>query len=147
MIVLYDKDCGFCRWSMAWAIGHDDHEQLVAVPIQSPLGAELLADMDAGERLRSAHVVTGDGLRRSGGEAAADVLALLPKTRMLGGLAHGLPRTTALLYDLVAAQRQAFGRFVGKDARGRADALLEVSSAATAAELEARLQSSRAAAH
>jgi predicted DCC family thiol-disulfide oxidoreductase YuxK len=142
VIVLYDKDCGLCRWLMAWAIEHDDRKQLVAVAIQSPLGAELLADLAAGERLRSAHLVTDDGLRRSGGAAAADVLAMLPKTRLLGRLAHGLPRTTALLYGFVAARRQGFGRFVGKDARRRADALLEASSAATAAELEARSRTS-----
>lgn len=143
MIVLYDADCGFCRWSMAWAVRHDARRRLVAVPIQSPLGAELLAELAPDERLRSAHVITEDGSRLSGGPAAADVLSALPQTRMLGRLAHGLPRTTAALYGLVAARRQSFGRFVGSDARRRADSLLEASSATTTIELEARSPGTR----
>lgn len=45
MIVLYDADCGFCRWAMAWAVRRDHHHVLVTVPIQSPLGSELLVDV------------------------------------------------------------------------------------------------------
>lgn len=135
VIVLYDADCGFCRWTMAWALRRDDRRRLVAVPIQSPLGSELLADLPPGDRLRSAHVVGDDGRRRSGGAAAAAVLSALPSTRALGRLAHGLPGTTALLYGLVAAQRASFGRFVGETARQHADDLLRSVSATTAAEL------------
>jgi hypothetical protein len=108
------------------------------VPIQSPLGSELLVDIAPSERLRSAHVVRDDGCRRSGGAAAADVLSALPPTRVLGRLARSLPRTTALLYGVVAARRRSFGRLVGKEARRRADGLLKVLSATTAAELKVR---------
>jgi predicted DCC family thiol-disulfide oxidoreductase YuxK len=81
VIVLYDADCGFCRWAMAWAVRRDRHQMLVTVPIQSPLGCELLVDVFPSERLRSAQVVRDDGCRRSGGAAAADVLSVLPWTR------------------------------------------------------------------
>jgi predicted DCC family thiol-disulfide oxidoreductase YuxK len=121
---------------MAWALRHDGRELLVPVPIQSALGAELLADAAPSERLRSAHVVQADGRRLSGGAAAADVFGALPQTRALGRIAGELPRTTALLYGVVAARRQSFGRFVGKEARRRADALLEASRVTTSAELE-----------
>jgi predicted DCC family thiol-disulfide oxidoreductase YuxK len=141
LIVLYDADCGFCRWAMAWAVRHDHRHTLVTVPIQSPLGSELLIDVLPGDRLRRAHVVGEDGCLRSGGAAAAEVLSVLPATRALGGLAHSLPRTTALLYDVVASRRQSFGRLVGQDARRRADDLLEGASATTAAQLEARSRS------
>lgn len=136
MIVLYDADCGFCRWAMAWAVRRDHHHVLVTVPIQSPLGSELLVDVVPSDRLRSAHVVRDDGCRRSGGAAAADVLSVLPSTRMLGRLAHSLPRTTAFLYGVVAARRKSFGRLVGNEARQRAAGLLKASSATTAVELE-----------
>lgn len=136
MIVLYDADCGFCRWAMAWAVRRDHHHLLVPVPIQSPLGCELLGDVVPGERLRSAHVVHDNGCRRSGGGGAADVLGALPSTRMLGRLTRRLPRTTALLYGVVAARRKGFGRLVGKEARRRADDLLATTSATTAAELK-----------
>ena len=141
MIVLYDADCGFCRWAMAWAMRRDHHHVLVSVPIQSPLGCELLVDVVPSDRLRCAHVVRDDGCRRSGGAAAADVLSVLPSTRVLGRLARGLPRTTALLYGVVAARRMSFGRLVGKQARQRADRLLGASSVTTAAELEVRSRS------
>lgn len=141
MIVLYDADCGFCRWAVAWAVRRDHHHVLVTVPIQSPLGSELLVDVVPSDRLRSAHVVRDDGCRRSGGAAAADVLSVLAPTRVLGRLAHGLPRTTALLYGVVAARRNIFGRLVGKKARRRADDLLGVQSVSTASELEVRSRS------
>lgn len=141
MIVLYDAECGFCRWAMAWAVRRDHRQLLVTVPIQSPLGSELLVDVVPGDRLRWAHVVRDDGCRRSGGAAAADVLSVLPPTRALGRLARGLPRTTALLYGVVAARRKSFGRLVGKEARRRADDLLGARSATTAAELKARSRS------
>jgi predicted DCC family thiol-disulfide oxidoreductase YuxK len=123
---------------MAWAVRRDHHHVLVTVPIQSPLGSEILVDVVPSERLCSAHVVRDDGCRRSGGDAVADVLSVLPPTRVLGQLAHGLPGTTALLYCVVAGRRQSFGRLVGKKARRRADYLLGATSATTAAELEAR---------
>jgi predicted DCC family thiol-disulfide oxidoreductase YuxK len=138
VIVLYDAECGFCRWAMAWAVRRDHHHVLVTVPIQSPLGSALLVDVAPSERLRSAHVVRDDGCRRSGGAAAADVLSVLPPTRLLGRLARSLPRTTALLYGVVAARRRSFGRLVGKEARQRADDLLGVLSAPATAELKVR---------
>jgi predicted DCC family thiol-disulfide oxidoreductase YuxK len=126
---------------MAWAVRRDHHHVLVTVPIQSPFGCELLVDVVPSERLRSAHVIRDDGCRRSGGAAAAEVLSVLPPTRVLGRLARSLPRTTALLYDVVAARRKSFGRLVGKEARRRADELLAVPSAPTAVELKVRSRS------
>jgi predicted DCC family thiol-disulfide oxidoreductase YuxK len=138
MFVLYDASCGFCRWAMAWAVRHDRDRVLVAVPIQSPLGGELLADMVSSERLRSAHVVGEDGRRRSGGAAGAQVLSALTGTRALGRLARRFPRATELLYRMVATRRHSFGRLVGAEARRRADELLAAQSVSSAAELELR---------
>lgn len=138
MIVLYDADCGFCRWAMAWALGHDRRRALVAVPIQSQLGAQLLADLSPAERLDAAHVLRDDGTRKSGGSAAAEVLGVLAQTRALGRLARRLPAPTAVLYGLVAAHRHGFGRYVGGEARRRADRLLQAERVTTAAELGER---------
>jgi predicted DCC family thiol-disulfide oxidoreductase YuxK len=138
MIVLYDDDCGFCRWAMAWALGHDRRRALVAVPIQSQLGSQLLAELSPSERLDAAHVIRDDGSRGSGGVAAADVLGALPRTRALARLARRLPAPTAALYGLVASHRHGFGRFVGAEARRRADRLLQAERVTTAAELDER---------
>jgi predicted DCC family thiol-disulfide oxidoreductase YuxK len=135
LIVLYDDDCGFCRWAMAWALRHDRRQRLVAAPIQSPLGAELLGDLAPDRRLAAAHVVGADGRRRSGGAAAAAVLDRLDGTRLLGRLAGSAPGVTGYLYDAVAGRRTAFGRLVGEGPRRRADRLLERASVSTSAEL------------
>lgn len=138
MIVLYDADCGFCRWAMAWALGRDRRRELVVVPIQSQLGSQLLGDLSPSERLDAAHVVRDDGSRDSGGVAAAEVFGALGQTRPLGRLARRLPVPTAALYGLVAAHRHGFGRFVGAQARRRADRLLDAERVTTAAELDER---------
>jgi predicted DCC family thiol-disulfide oxidoreductase YuxK len=131
VIVLYDADCGFCRWSMAWALRHDRDRVLATAPIQSSLGDELLADVLPSERLRSAHVIGDDGGLRSAGAAAAEVLAALPATRVLGRLARQFPRPTERLYGVVAARRMSIGRLVGRQARRRADELLATSEPPT----------------
>ena len=138
MIVLYDADCGFCRWAMAWAIRRDRDGVLSVAAIQSPLGCELLAEMAPSERLSSAHVIRDDGSRRSAGSAATEVLSALPSTRMLGRLAGSFPHTTDRLYRVVAARRMSFGRLVGRQARRRADDLLAATSAPTPAERDVR---------
>jgi predicted DCC family thiol-disulfide oxidoreductase YuxK len=138
MLVLYDADCGFCRWAVAWGLCHDPRHVLVAVPIQSELGAQLLADLSPGERLAAAHVVRDDGTRDSGGTAVAEVLGALPSTRALGRLARVLPAPTAALYGLVARHRHGFGRFVGAAPRRRADRVLQDERVTTAGELERR---------
>jgi predicted DCC family thiol-disulfide oxidoreductase YuxK len=107
VIVLFDADCGFCRWAMAWALRLDRRHLLVAVPIQSALGAELLADLEPSERLSAARVVDEDGRRLSGGAAAAEALGALPPTRGLARLARRLPGTTELLYTAAQAARPA----------------------------------------
>jgi predicted DCC family thiol-disulfide oxidoreductase YuxK len=138
VVVLFDADCGFCRWAMAWALRVDRRHLLVAVPIQSALGAELLDELAPSQRLSAAHVVQEDGRRVSGGAAAAMVLAALPPTRALGILARRLPETTERLYAVVAGQRTHLGRLVGRRARGRADRLVRAASVTTAEDLRTR---------
>jgi predicted DCC family thiol-disulfide oxidoreductase YuxK len=132
VIVLFDEDCGFCRWAMAWALRLDRRRLLVAVPIQSALGAELLDDLAPSERLSAAHSVQEDGRRSSGGAAAAVVLAALAPTYALGLLARRLPGTTERLYAAVA------GRRTSKGARRRADRLVRAASVTTREDLAAR---------
>jgi predicted DCC family thiol-disulfide oxidoreductase YuxK len=142
VIVLYDAECGFCRWATAWVIQRDSARALVTVPIQSPLGAELLADLHSSDRLRAAHVVWDDGRRHSGGAAAADVLGALRSTRVLAGVARSLPRTTNLIYGVVAERRNSVGRLVRASARQRADRLIQASSVRTSIDLAVRSQGS-----
>jgi predicted DCC family thiol-disulfide oxidoreductase YuxK len=124
VIVLYDSDCGFCRWTIAWALKRDRNHVLGVAPIQSSTGAELLADLDPAERLESAHAVHDDGRRESGGAAVRTVLEVLPSARPLAWLAGLSPRLTEAVYRLVADHRSAVSRLVPARAKRRADALL-----------------------
>jgi predicted DCC family thiol-disulfide oxidoreductase YuxK len=112
VIVLYDSDCGFCRWTLDWALARDRDHLLEPHPIQSAKGAELLSDLEPDERLRSAHVVHPDGRRESGGAAMRAVLDVLPSARRLAWLARLSPRATDAAYGFVARNRSFFGRLV-----------------------------------
>jgi predicted DCC family thiol-disulfide oxidoreductase YuxK len=124
VIVLYDDDCGFCRWTVAWGLRRDARGVLEVMPIQSRVGEELLADLTPEKRLRSAHVIHADRGRESGGAAVRAVLAVLPSAGPLAWLAKLWPRATDLAYDFVAGHRCWFGHLVSPAAKRRADALL-----------------------
>ena len=115
-IVLYDEDCGFCRWSADALRRWDRRGRLRSAPIQSADGERLLADMNRAERLASWHVVTPDGRRRSAGAALAPALERLPGGAPLARLARLAPRLTETAYRLVASRRTSIGRLLGAEA-------------------------------
>jgi predicted DCC family thiol-disulfide oxidoreductase YuxK len=115
-LVLYDEDCGFCRWSLARLLRWDRRGRLRAVPIQGEEGDRLLADLSERDRLASWHLVTPDGRRYSGAAATAPVARLLPAGTPVAFLADRFPRSTDRLYRWVARNRDAFGRRLGEAA-------------------------------
>jgi len=124
VIVLYDDECGFCRWALAWALKRDRDHALTIAPIQSSKGEQLLADLEPAERLRSVHVVHDDGHRESGGAATRAVLETLPSAHLLTRLAGVSPRLTEFGYRLIANHRSRLSRLVPKAAKQRADELV-----------------------
>jgi predicted DCC family thiol-disulfide oxidoreductase YuxK len=124
--VLYDEDCGFCRWTADRLRAWDRHRRLAFMPIQGERGRALLANLALGSRLAAAHTVTGDGRVFSGGAAVAPALALLPWGAPLAALARTFPGATDRAYRWTAARRTWFGARLGADAcavdPGRADA-------------------------
>jgi predicted DCC family thiol-disulfide oxidoreductase YuxK len=115
-LVLYDEDCGFCRWSLARLLGWDRRRRLRAVPIQGEEGDRLLADLSQRDRLASWHLVTPDGRRYSGGAATGPVARLLPAGAPVAFLAETFPRSTDQLYRWVARNRDMLGRRLGEQA-------------------------------
>ena len=115
-VVLYDEDCGFCRWSLDRLLRWDREGRLRPVPIQSEAGDRLLADLSHDERLASWHLVTPAGRRSSGGAAAAPLARLLPAGAPVAFLAETFPTTTDRLYRWVARHRDDLGRRLGEDA-------------------------------
>lgn len=115
-IVLYDEDCGFCRWSLDRLLRWDRRGLLRATPIQSEEGDRLLADLPEEDRLASWHLVAPDGRRYSGGAAAGPLARLLPAGAPVALLADRFPHTTDRLYGWVARNRDSLGRRLGEEA-------------------------------
>jgi len=119
--VLYDRDCGFCRWSIGKLLAWDRDRRLRPLAIQSDEGERLLADLAPDQRLASAHAIDAAGRRTSGGDALAPVAEVLPGGRPLAALARRAPGLARAGYDAIAGRRPLWGRLVSDRAKERAD--------------------------
>ena len=127
--VLYDRDCGFCRWSVAQLLRLDAEGALDPVAIQSPEGQLLLAGMPAGSQLSSAHTVAADGSILSGGDAAPAIASAIRLVgRPMAAFAGLSPPLTRRAYRFVAENRTTLGRLVSGRRREEADRLLAARS-------------------
>lgn len=113
--VLYDDDCGFCKWSLNRILAWDRRGRLRPVPIQSDEGRRLLASLPTEQHLDSAHLIAPGGELLSAGAAAPPLFELLPGGRPLASLLRRFPRTTERAYRFVADHRTGFGKLVGVD--------------------------------
>jgi predicted DCC family thiol-disulfide oxidoreductase YuxK len=120
--VLYDGDCGFCKWLLAGLLRLDRARRLRPVALQREAASALLSDLDPEQRMASWHLVSPDGARRSGGEALPPLLRLLPGGRVPAAAFARFPGLTAGGYRWVAAHRSQLSRFVPRGAKRRADA-------------------------
>ena len=115
-VLLYDSDCGFCRWSVDKILAWDRRGTLRPLPLQDPEAESLLPGMDEAERKASWHLVISDGHVYSAADAAAPLLRLLPGGRAPATLLGAFPRLTDRAYRIVARNRDRFGRLVGQTA-------------------------------
>jgi predicted DCC family thiol-disulfide oxidoreductase YuxK len=123
-LLLYDADCGFCRWSAATVLRWDRRGVLRPVALQEPEADGLLEGLTTDERMRSWHLVDGDGRRYSAGAAFAPLLGLLPRGKRLARLAERFPRSVELGYEAVASRRAWLSRLVPAASKDRAQSLL-----------------------
>jgi predicted DCC family thiol-disulfide oxidoreductase YuxK len=115
-VVLYDRDCGLCVWSAERLRAWDGRRRrLRFVPLRSPEADDLLRGIDPDVRADSWHLAIGDRVW-SGGAAIAPVVRLLPGGRPLARLGERFPRTTEVLYRLVAENRAMIGAVLGQRA-------------------------------
>lgn len=119
-LVLYDGDCGLCKWLLAWLLRFDCAGQLRPMALQRPEAEALLADLDPAERMASMHLVSPDGTRLSAGEALPPLLRLLRGGRLPAAIAARFPRATSAGYRWVATHRIGISRFVPRRAKRRA---------------------------
>ena len=115
-IVLYDADCGFCKWSLQAILRWDRRRRLRPVPIQSEEGQRLLAPVAPEARLDSWHLLTSEGKLYSGGAAAEPLVRTLPGGRPLAALFHAFPALTDSAYRYIASHRDRWVRLLRIDA-------------------------------
>ena len=110
--LLYDADCGFCRWSLAKVLAGDRRHRLRPVALGTEEANALLAELTPAERAASWHLISPDGRRWSAGAAAPPLLRLLPGGRGPAALLAAAPRLTERAYRWVADHRSQLGRLV-----------------------------------
>ena len=115
-ILLYDQDCGFCKWSLEKILAWDRSKRLRAVSIQSEEGERLLAGVDPKVRLDSWHLVSADGKLFSAGAVAEPLARILPWGRPLAAVLGAFPGLTEGAYRYVAGHRYRWARLLGIDA-------------------------------
>jgi len=113
-IVIYDRDCGFCRWSADRIRAWDRHSRLRFVPLQAAEADTLLHEVPPERRSASWHVVETDGRVWSAGAALPRLLRMLPGGAPIAVLAEAAPGLTDLAYTTVARRRGALGRLLGQ---------------------------------
>ena len=116
LAVLYDRDCGFCKWALDKILAWDRRRRLRPVAIQSDEGQHLLAAIAPEQRLESWHLVS-HGEVRSAGAAAPQLFEALPGGRPLAALLRASPRLTERAYRWVAEHRAPLARLLRIDAR------------------------------
>src|SRR3954452_14305202 len=76
--LLYDRDCGFCRWCLGKVLAWDRRRSIRPVAIHTPEAERLLAGMASDARMSSWHLVDRNGEVHSAGAGFPPFLRLLP---------------------------------------------------------------------
>jgi predicted DCC family thiol-disulfide oxidoreductase YuxK len=116
--LLFDADCGFCRWATDRILAWDRRKRLRPVALQDAEAGELLRQMPPERRMASWHLVTPGGRVYSAGAAVGPLLRLLPGGAPLAVLADASPRTTSRAYAAVARNRGRLGRLLARTRKG-----------------------------
>jgi len=116
-VILYDADCGFCRWSADKVLAWDRRGRLRPVALQDPEADRLLTGMDHDRRMASWHLITPDGHVFSAGAAVPQLMRLLPAGAPIALVASTFPTTTQRLYEWVAHHRETLAGMLGRRRR------------------------------
>lgn len=129
LTVLFDRDCGFCNWTVRQLRGLDHGRRLRFVALQSASSIPDrpdLATVAATYRLAdSIHVVREDGTVEARGQAMLAILDALPGAWLVRPWTKlpGVARLADALYDPMATHRHALGRLVARGDPARCDVL------------------------
>jgi len=120
--LIYDSDCGFCRWCLGKVLAWDRRRAVRPLALGTDEANRLLRDMPRGEQMSSWHLIDEGGAVHSAGAGFTPLLRLLPGGAPLAALAARLPEPTERAYRAVSGNRGIFGRLVTDGAKQRADA-------------------------
>jgi predicted DCC family thiol-disulfide oxidoreductase YuxK len=123
--IIYDPDCGFCRWCLGKVLAWDRDRALLPVPLGSEEADRLLADLPGAERSASWHLVDQGGIVNSAGAAFSPLFRLLPGGSALAAGVARFPHGVERGYRWVAGNRSRWGRFVTDGAKRRADSRID----------------------
>jgi predicted DCC family thiol-disulfide oxidoreductase YuxK len=119
--LLYDRDCGFCRWCLGKVLAWDRRRSIHPIAIQSEQADRLLDGIPEEQRLASWHLIGDDGTVRSAGAAFPPLFRQLPGGTPLAALTARAPGATDRAYRWVAGNRSRWGKLVTEGAKRRAD--------------------------
>jgi len=108
--LLYDADCGVCKFIVARVLELDRARRFRPLALQDPRAAALLPGMTEEDRMASFHIVDSDGTVHSAGEGLAELITPLRRA----------PRAAGRLYGLVAGNRDRLGKLLPDAARRQA---------------------------
>jgi predicted DCC family thiol-disulfide oxidoreductase YuxK len=114
--IIYDADCGFCRWSLDKLLARDRDGRLRPLALQNAEADGLLPGMSEETKRASWHLVSPDAHVWSACAAAAPLARLLPKGAPVAFLAETFPGLTERIYRWVANNRDCLGRRLGEQA-------------------------------
>jgi predicted DCC family thiol-disulfide oxidoreductase YuxK len=118
--ILYDADCGFCKWLVSGVLRWDRAARLQPIALQRPEANDLLTQLSPADRTASWHLISPTGVRRSGGAAVAPLLTLLPGGRLPAAGFARFPGLTDRGYRWLAEHRSQFSRLIPASAKRRA---------------------------
>ena len=118
--VLYDADCGFCKWMLSGLLRWDRAGRLQPIALQRPDADDLLSELTPADQMASWHLISPTGIRRSGGAAVAPLLKQLPAGRLPAAGFARFPTLTDRAYRWVAEHRSQLSRWVPSSAKRHA---------------------------
>ena len=118
--VLYDADCGLCKWLLSGLLRWDRVKRLRPIALQRSEADDLLRDLTPAERMASWHLISPAGDRRSGGAAVPPLLPTVTCRSAPGSRSRAASRLTDRGYRWVAQHRSQLSKWVPMSAKQRA---------------------------
>jgi predicted DCC family thiol-disulfide oxidoreductase YuxK len=119
-ILIYDSDCGFCRWCLGKVLAWDRRRAVRPVALGTEEADRLLGEMPKERQRSSWHLVDEAGVH-SAGAGFPPLLRLLPGGGPLAAATGRLPGATDSAYRFVSGNRSIWGKLVTGGAKRRAD--------------------------